>query len=440
MNAGEVVRFPRRTWPTLSTILHRAKQRANNCLRRCPCSLARNVKRAEHVLRSDASCVNSLPAKPCTSINLMSTSPYLIDSPVSDDASAAVYNILTLPRVTTKPPITMLGHLPCGDSSSPCSSPAEEHPIGVPSLYSPASCGSNSSGSHHMTFLFAASPSSGFMPSMTPSPIEAATVLGCFPPPASDYFHHHPKSGLLTSDDDCTAALWTSATSAYSKAPLAQMDDRRRSEPLFAPMSPFLFGGIGPVTGTRLPGVMSAHPDLEEGVNPFTSSSPTDGSWALPVAHKADTGIDDRAKSLTYLGLHREGAIQSEGHAQDSLSSGFNRGDGGLASLHAPARDASYDTIQDMHRSHVALAPASATEALRRASVPTPYPYAQLASSSYASSSSGGQGPDESRIYSFVPLPGSPIKKRPRRRYDEIERLYKCSFMLPSAFSLCLVD
>ncbi|KIP07441.1 hypothetical protein PHLGIDRAFT_60387, partial [Phlebiopsis gigantea 11061_1 CR5-6] len=32
------------------------------------------------------------------------------------------------------------------------------------------------------------------------------------------------------------------------------------------------------------------------------------------------------------------------------------------------------------------------------------------------------------KTYSFVALPGNAVKKRPRRRYDEIERLYRCSF------------
>ncbi|KZS90776.1 hypothetical protein SISNIDRAFT_398736, partial [Sistotremastrum niveocremeum HHB9708] len=33
-----------------------------------------------------------------------------------------------------------------------------------------------------------------------------------------------------------------------------------------------------------------------------------------------------------------------------------------------------------------------------------------------------------SKTYSFVPLPGNALKKRPRRRYDEIERLYNCQW------------
>ena len=35
-------------------------------------------------------------------------------------------------------------------------------------------------------------------------------------------------------------------------------------------------------------------------------------------------------------------------------------------------------------------------------------------------------GNNSSKTYSFVSLPGNAVKKRPRRRYDEIERLYQC--------------
>jgi hypothetical protein len=37
--------------------------------------------------------------------------------------------------------------------------------------------------------------------------------------------------------------------------------------------------------------------------------------------------------------------------------------------------------------------------------------------------------PAVSKTYSFVSLPGNAVKKRPRRRYDEIERLYHCSWL-----------
>ncbi|KAF9218947.1 hypothetical protein BS17DRAFT_718910 [Gyrodon lividus] len=40
----------------------------------------------------------------------------------------------------------------------------------------------------------------------------------------------------------------------------------------------------------------------------------------------------------------------------------------------------------------------------------------------------GSNSPSNSKQYSFVSLPGNAVKKRPRRRYDEIERLYQCSW------------
>ncbi|ORE23243.1 hypothetical protein BCV71DRAFT_147122, partial [Rhizopus microsporus] len=32
------------------------------------------------------------------------------------------------------------------------------------------------------------------------------------------------------------------------------------------------------------------------------------------------------------------------------------------------------------------------------------------------------------KVFSFVPLPGVQQKKRPRRKYHEVERLYKCNY------------
>lgn len=45
-----------------------------------------------------------------------------------------------------------------------------------------------------------------------------------------------------------------------------------------------------------------------------------------------------------------------------------------------------------------------------------------------AHTSGGPSSPSNSKQYSFVSLPGNAVKKRPRRRYDEIERLYQCSW------------
>ena len=41
---------------------------------------------------------------------------------------------------------------------------------------------------------------------------------------------------------------------------------------------------------------------------------------------------------------------------------------------------------------------------------------------------SGQQPHPLSQVYSFVPIPGAQQHKRPRRRYEEIERMYKCGW------------
>ncbi|KIJ20837.1 hypothetical protein PAXINDRAFT_106590 [Paxillus involutus ATCC 200175] len=46
----------------------------------------------------------------------------------------------------------------------------------------------------------------------------------------------------------------------------------------------------------------------------------------------------------------------------------------------------------------------------------------------HAQAKGGPNPPPNSKQYSFVALPGNAVKKRPRRRYDEIERLYRCSW------------
>lgn len=45
-----------------------------------------------------------------------------------------------------------------------------------------------------------------------------------------------------------------------------------------------------------------------------------------------------------------------------------------------------------------------------------------------AYTSGGPSSASNSKQYSFVSLPGNEVTKRPRRRYDEIERLYQCSW------------
>ncbi|KAK0670657.1 hypothetical protein QBC41DRAFT_354885 [Cercophora samala] len=46
----------------------------------------------------------------------------------------------------------------------------------------------------------------------------------------------------------------------------------------------------------------------------------------------------------------------------------------------------------------------------------------------FAPSASAAAQPRPNQVYSFVPIPGAQQHKRPRRRYEEIERMYKCGW------------
>ncbi|KAI9725306.1 MAG: hypothetical protein M1828_003321 [Chrysothrix sp. TS-e1954] len=57
----------------------------------------------------------------------------------------------------------------------------------------------------------------------------------------------------------------------------------------------------------------------------------------------------------------------------------------------------------------------------------TPYPPPHGMPQAYGHVATSGGHP-LSTVYSFVPIPGTHQQKRPRRRYEEIERMYKCGW------------
>ncbi|KAI9755630.1 MAG: [4Fe-4S] proteins maturation [Chaenotheca gracillima] len=63
--------------------------------------------------------------------------------------------------------------------------------------------------------------------------------------------------------------------------------------------------------------------------------------------------------------------------------------------------------------------------------VPPNYPSSTVSSApslTTAGARPGQQSHPLSQVYSFVPIPGAQQHKRPRRRYEEIERMYKCGW------------
>ncbi|KAL4897860.1 hypothetical protein BDV59DRAFT_208504 [Aspergillus ambiguus] len=57
-----------------------------------------------------------------------------------------------------------------------------------------------------------------------------------------------------------------------------------------------------------------------------------------------------------------------------------------------------------------------------------PGPYTTPATTVGPASPAVTAGPRPGQVYSFVPIPGAQQHKRPRRRYEEIERMYKCGW------------
>ncbi|KAL8730822.1 MAG: hypothetical protein Q9181_004526 [Wetmoreana brouardii] len=55
-------------------------------------------------------------------------------------------------------------------------------------------------------------------------------------------------------------------------------------------------------------------------------------------------------------------------------------------------------------------------------------PYSSPGSAVSAGGAVATAGPRTGQVYSFVPIPGAQQHKRPRRRYEEIERMYKCGW------------
>jgi hypothetical protein len=375
---------------------------------------------------------------PRSSMGHRPISPPLVDSPVSDDATFS-FIVPSIPRFTKPSALVSAQDV---QQSSQASTP-EGNTFGVGSPYSPSSIGSNQPRAHMTSHpLFAESPDGGnHLPSVTPSPNEAPSLPGRSLS-TSDYFLPHPyvpspnfpcHDFSVSVPQEVALFSRTSALHMHRRSG-SSTTDRRLSEPILALTSPFLMAID--TSATRLAGVFSAHPDLNEGPNPFKSPPPvgSDGSWALSVALGPDSDGDDQDVFTSFPGGH---GGRSTGAARNALAarlSNLSAGEPPHAPSYTPGRVSGFVPPQDDSASTVV--PASSTLSGGQPHVPTSslsYPRVPLASSAADPSLSPGEGiPDTSRTYSFVPLPGNNVKKRPRRRYDEIERLYKCSFILPS--------
>ncbi|KAL5531429.1 hypothetical protein ACEPAG_4306 [Sanghuangporus baumii] len=144
--------------------------------------------------------------------------------------------------------------------------------------------------------------------------------------------------------------------------------------------------------------------------------------------------IEDRARAAfdPYSPIHSSFSSSNSSIATQALPSphyypsrGYTGPAAGTYPLYGPSEDAPYDARPQ-------------TGSSDSSSPSYPYPQGAVSSGSrglpntlnphQADYANFGGADPSSKTYSFVALPGNTVRKRPRRRYDEIERLYACNF------------
>ena len=173
-------------------------------------------------------------------------------------------------------------------------------------------------------------------------------------------------------------------SSSFYPTPDSAIDHRRMSEPA-------LLSGSHP----------SAYRPIDSRYNYAPSSTYSPPSLHYPVSSRPTYAVHSRTDS---------NASSADYRSQQAHDDGFSD-----PSNHSPrpstgSAGAVDSTVQVQSSSpNSSVSPDISTQALSRDQNPS-------------------SPSNPSKTYAFVSLPGTTIRKRPRRRYDEIERLYHCSW------------
>jgi hypothetical protein len=284
----------------------------------------------------------------------------------------------------------------------------------------------------------------GRLPSLSPSPVNeqaphyAAISL---PPPPMAQPRSAPHNQLHFSNPFATGAatLQAPGTLGYQYQP-----DRRLSEPALLSNSSSLVEPNSVFLGSSTrygAGVNVRHKDFP--ASPAPSSSSNSGApWTPPPVI---VGSDPEAHGLSAVassrgpphGAHNEPTTVAKAEASSpslghAMQSHYESQD---SAVPFSTNTLGYDQAQrapylrsEQHGAASSVgAPHSAPQ------VPRSHPGTDAALLPQDGGHDGLSSPEHSssKTYSFVPLPGNAVRKRPRRRYDEIERLYRCSFISP---------
>ena len=262
------------------------------------------------------------------------------------------------------------------------------------------------------------SPTEGHPTSSFPHPLSAPHSQEHFsntgsPPFGSDMSRYTP---LHSSDRYVRNGTHHQHPPGPDKYSFPLLDQRRMSEPS-------IFGSSGSAHASAYPNpnaepTTGRYQQMQFAFNPPPQSPPSPYS---PLHRGLSTG------SLHDLGHHhqqRSPAWKSDDHMQLHLHSisgvgldepisplhpTFSRG------LHSPTLAQQYPSLAD--DAYGPSPPGTGTSTSSNAPAARP-----------GGAGTGSSSSSNSKTYSFVSLPGNAVKKRPRRRYDEIERLYQCSW------------
>lgn len=255
-------------------------------------------------------------------------------------------------------------------------------------------------------------PSAHIPPSPSPPQIPATSL---FQPPYSaphhlNQFASSANSYIPNMDRYSIANLadrYLRGTDKYSHNQHPLLDQRRMSEPA--------------MRGSAASGYPANTPDLSNARYPqlqhqYSYVSPRSyGAHSTSPLHRSSNTrpISDPLWGEDHqLPLHSYDSVEPE-EPLSPLNPTFS---GGASS---PPMGMSTATFGSLHEDYGPSPPGTGTSTSSNA--PTTHQQADIAGGSSSPSNSSKQ-------YSFVSLPGNAVKKRPRRRYDEIERLYQCSW------------
>ncbi len=147
------------------------------------------------------------------------------------------------------------------------------------------------------------------------------------------------------------------------------------------------------------PDALDFDPDLVSPASDVFPTGPMNSSAAPPSAMGADPGFGP---------LYSLDDVSSFGDGRPSSSSSS-----ALSSGYSPPYTYSYPPVPPFPSSSAG---------------PSANPHGADAQELEQQHGAGARGDPSNRTYAFVALPGNAVRKRPRRRYDEIERLYACSW------------